>query len=123
MSEGTGPPALASLRKELSVSDLELRILFYIHRAGPVFASKLAKRLDNDPGIVRERLEALRELGYVERVKGAMIEYRLDKRSKVSKHRNHLYYSLTRKARHALRRRDTELDSLGVNLRPPYKQA
>lgn len=115
--------AATSLHHELGVSELELRILTYIHRAGPVFLTKLAKRLDSEAEHVRQGLESLLEQGYLERVTGALVEYRLDKRSKVSKHRNHRYYDLTRKARHALRRRDRELDALDLNLRPPYKQA
>ncbi len=111
------------LHSELGVSDLELRILAYINQAGPVFASKLAKRLNNGVEPVRQGLESLLEQGYLERVTGALVEYRLDKRSKVSKHRNHLYYTLTRKARLSLRGRDHELDALDLNLRPPYKQA
>lgn len=115
--------ATPSLRHDLGVSDLELRILTYIHRAGPVFLTKLAKRLDSEVEPVRQGLNSLLEQGYLERVTGALVEYRLDKRSKVSKHRNHRYYALSRKGRQALRRRDPELDALDLNLRPPYRQA
>jgi predicted ArsR family transcriptional regulator len=117
------PHAATSLHRDLGVSELELRILTYIHRAGPVFLTKLAKRLDSEVEPVRQGLESLLEQGYLEHVTGALVEYRLDKRSKVSKHRNHRYYALSRKARQALRRRDPELDALDLNLRPPYKQA
>lgn len=103
-----------------SLSDVQQQVLYYIHKAGPAFINKLAKRLDSDVEPVRHAVESLRGAGYLERVTGANIEYRLDKRSKVSKHRNHAYFALTRKGRHLFRRSNVELD---VNLRPPYKQA
>ncbi len=99
---------------------LEQQVLYYIQHAGPVFVSKLAKRLNSPAEPVRAAVEWLRTAGYLERVTGATIEYRLDKRSKVAKHRNHVYYALTRKGRHLFRRVEVDLD---VNLRPPYKQA
>lgn len=100
--------------------ELEQQVLYYIHKAGPVFVTKLAKRLDSDVQAVKQAVDSLRHAGLLERVTGSNIEYRLDKRSKVSKHRNHAYFALTRKARHLFRRTDVQLD---VNLRPPYKQA
>ncbi len=85
-----------------------------------MFITKLAKRLNEDPQRVKDRVKALEKAQYLERVTGTMISYRLDKRNKVSKHRNHTYYSLTRKGRRHFRNKDVDLD---VNLRPPYLQA
>lgn len=99
---------------------LQLEILYYIHKAGPAFVNKLAKRLNAAPENVREAVSVLQGQGLLERVTGANIEYRLDKRTKVAKHRNHAYFGLTRKGRHLFRRNEVDLD---VNLRPPYKQA
>jgi len=101
-------------------NEVQQQVLYYIHKAGPVFVTKLAKRLNSDVEPVREAVDFLRRSGWLERVTGSNIEYRLDKRSKVSKHRNHAYFALTRKGRHLFRRTDVDLD---VNLRPPYKQA
>lgn len=118
---GTGQPNNIAGAKEFNdFNDVQQQVLYYIHKAGPVFVTKLAKRLDSDVDTVRNAVGALREAGFLERVTGSNIEYRLDKRSKVSKHRNHAYFALTRKGRHLFRRNDVQLD---VNLRPPYKQA
>lgn len=102
------------------LSETELHVLYYIHKAGPAFVNKLAKRLNSGVDAVRRAVDALLRAGYLERVAGSTIEYHPVKRTKVSKHRNHAYYSLTRKGRHLFRRNDP---GLNVNLRPPYKQA
>ena len=99
---------------------LELEVLYYIHKTGPVFITKLAKRLNREPGEVKATVDGLRDNDLLERVTSTLVDYRLNKRSKVTKHRNHTYFDLTRKARQALRRTDLDLD---VNLRPPYLQA
>ncbi|MFW9996586.1 MAG: DUF2250 domain-containing protein [Candidatus Odinarchaeota archaeon] len=99
---------------------LDLRIVYYLHNAGPAFEKKLAARLNEDTERIRARIRVLQASGYLERVSGRIVDYRTSGRSKVVKHRNHTYYRPTRKARVLLRKLDPNPD---VNLRPPYKQA
>ncbi|THB71052.1 MAG: DUF2250 domain-containing protein [Desulfovibrio sp.] len=100
--------------------ELDQKILVYIHKAGPVFPAKLAKRLASDLGEVRSRIQELCKARLLERVTGSEIVFRKDKRNAIRKHRNHTYFTLTRQGKHLLRRADTEID---VNLRPPWLQA
>jgi predicted transcriptional regulator len=101
------------------LNDLELKVLYYIFHSGPVFIKKLSARLNEGNEILRNSIKTLQRLGYLERVTKTLVDYRLDKRNKVTKHRNHTYYDLTRKGRLFMRRFNGTVD---VNLRPPYKQ-
>jgi len=101
------------------LSDIELKILYYIYHSGPAFIKKLSARLDKDIQTLQSSIEALQRMEYLERVTGTMVEYRLNRRSKVIKHRNHTYYDLTRKGRLFMRHFQGKVE---VNLRPPYKQ-
>lgn len=103
-----------------SLPPLDQKILYYIHKAGPVFITKLAKRLNRDVESVRQSVGRLKNHKYLERVGSPLVEYRLGKRSKVTKHRNHTYFDLTRKGRLLFRDKSIQIK---VNLRPPYKQA
>jgi len=98
---------------------LETKILYYIHHSGPAFVKKLSARLNENPHTVRSSVERLQSTSYLERVSGTLVEYRLNKRNKVTKHRNHTYYDLTRKGRLFMRNFHGKVE---VNLRPPYKQ-
>lgn len=102
------------------LTEVELKVMYYIFNSGPVFIKKLAVRLKEDNQILRNSVKNLQSLGYLERVTKPLVDYRLDKRNKVTKNRNHTYYDLTRKGRLFMRRFNGNLD---VNLRPPYKQA
>ena len=106
--------------RPMTFTRVDKEVLYYIHNTGPVFPAKLAKRLNREVAEVREAIERLKDGSWLERVSGAMVDYRLSKRTKITKHRNHTYYGLTRKARLYLRENPLDLD---VNLRPPYKQA
>lgn len=99
---------------------IDEKILYYIHKSGPVFFMKLAKRLNEDAEMIRDRIKGLQERDFLERVTGTMVNYRVNKRGKVTKHRNHTYYNLTRKARLYIREHEVAHD---INLRAPYKQA
>lgn len=101
------------------LSDIELKIIYYIYHSGPVFSKKLASRLSVDIQTVNDSIKNLQNLGYIERVTGTLVDYRIDKRNKVTKHRNHTYYDLTRKGRLFMRQFK---GSVEVNLKPPYKQ-
>jgi predicted transcriptional regulator len=109
-----------SLINNGELSEIELKILSYIHHSGPAFAKKLAARLDTDVQTVHKHIMTLQSKGYLERVARTMVEYRINRRNKVTKHRNHTYYDLTRKGRLFMRHFQ---DKVEVNLRPPYKQA
>jgi predicted ArsR family transcriptional regulator len=98
----------------------EMKIMCYLYRAGPAFTAKLALRLNKEMQTIRGHIMNLLNNGYVERVSGAMVGYRLDKRNRVIKHRNHTYYQLTRKGKLKMRNCEGQIE---VNLRPPYKQA
>jgi predicted transcriptional regulator len=98
----------------------ELKVMYYIFHSGPAFIKKLASRLNEDNQILRNSVKNLQRLGYLERVTKTLVDYRLDKRNKVTKHRNHTYYDLTRKGRLFMRNFD---GNVAVNLKPPYKQA
>jgi predicted transcriptional regulator len=101
------------------LTDLELKILYYIHHSGPSFIKKLAARLNEDIHTMRKSVMILQRLGYMERVTRTLVEYRIDRRNKVTKHRNHTYYDLTRKGKLFMRSFHGKVD---VNLRPTYKQ-
>jgi predicted transcriptional regulator len=102
------------------LTEPELKVMYYIFNSGPAFIKKLAARLNEDNQIISNGVKNLQRLGYLERVTKTLVDYRLDKRNKVTKHRNHTYYDLTRKGRLFMRRFNGTVD---VNLRPPYKQA
>jgi DNA-binding Lrp family transcriptional regulator len=102
------------------LSELELKVLYYVFRSGPAFIKKLSARLNEDNEVLHNSVKNLQRLGYLERVTKTLVDYRLDKRNKVTKHRNHTYYDLTRKGRLFMRRFNGNIE---VNLRPPYKQA
>jgi predicted transcriptional regulator len=101
------------------ISDIEVKILYYIQHSGPVFTKKLATRLNMDIQIVQKNIETLQHKGYLERVTRTLVDYRINRRNKVTKHRNHTYYDLTRKGRLLLRHFSGAVE---VNLKPPYKQ-
>jgi len=101
------------------LTEPELKVMYYIFRSGPAFIKKLAARLNEENQILRNSVKNLQRLGYLERVTKTLVDYRLDKRNKVTKHRNHTYYDLTRKGRLFMREFHGKIE---VNLRPPYKQ-
>ena len=101
------------------ISDIELKILYYIHHSGPAFIKKLSNRLDTNVQTVQKGVKTLQSKGYLERVTRTMVEYRINRKNKVTKHRNHTYYDLTRKGTLFMRHFHGKVK---VNLRPPYKQ-
>jgi predicted transcriptional regulator len=101
------------------LSCIEVKILYYIQHSGPVFIKKLAARLNVDIQAVQKNVETLQHKGYLERVTRILVDYRINRRNKVTKHRNHTYYDLTRKGRLFLRHFSGIVE---VNLKPPYKQ-
>jgi len=101
------------------LTEPELKVMYYIFHSGPAFIKKLAARLNENNEILRNSIKNLQRLGYLERVTKTLVDYRLDKRNKVTKHRNHTYYDLTRKGRLCIRQFHGKIE---VNLRPPYKQ-
>lgn len=109
----------SSYTGDAELNDLELKILYYIHHSGPSFIKKLAARLNDDIQTIRKSVMNLQRTRYLERVTRTMVEYRIDRRNKVTKHRNHTYYDLTRKGKLFMRNFHGKVD---VNLRPPYKQ-
>lgn len=102
------------------LNEINLKIMYYIHHSGPVFVKKLAARLNSDTQTVRAAIQNLLDTGHLERVTKTLLDYRIDRRNKVTKHRNHTYFDLTRKGKLFMRNYQGEVD---VNLRPPYKQA
>src|SRR4030043_1539394 len=101
------------------ISDIELKVLYYLYHSGPTFLKKLSARLSEDIQAVRKSIEYLQNMGYLERVSGTLVEYRINKRNKVTKHRDHTYYDLTRKGRLFIRHFRGTVE---VNLKSPYKQ-
>lgn len=93
--------------------------MYYVFHSGPVFIKKLATRLNEDIQTVQKNIETLQHKGYLERVTGTLVDYRINRRNKVTKHRNHTYYDLTRKGRLFMRHFNGTVE---VNLKPPYKQ-
>jgi predicted transcriptional regulator len=110
---------ITSTTNDTELTDLELKILYYIHHSGPAFIKKLAARLNENTQVIRKGVDTLQRIGYLERVTRAMVEYRINKGNKVTKHRNHTYYDLTRKGKLFMRNFHGKVE---VNLRPPYKQ-
>ena len=102
-----------------ALEDIELKILFYLYHSGEAFTKKLASRLNADIGAIKTSIAKLLNEGYLERVAGTLVNYRIDRKNKVTKHRNHTYYALTRKGKLLMRNFRGELK---VNILPPYKQ-
>lgn len=108
-----------SRKNNVELNYLELKILYYIYHSGPSFIKKLAARLNEDIQTMRKSIMNLQRTEYLERVTKTLVEYRIDRRNKVTKHRNHTYYDLTRKGKLFMRNFHGKVD---VNLRPTYKQ-
>jgi predicted transcriptional regulator len=104
---------------DTELTDLELKIIYYIYYSGPSFIKKLAARLNEDIHTMRKSVMNLQRNEYLERVTSTLVEYRIDRKNKVTKHRNHTYYDLSRKGKLFIRNFHGKVD---VNLRPPYKQ-
>lgn len=117
MAQPSSPQAVSRLS---DLGRLDQEMLYYMHVHGPVFAAKLAKRLNRDLAAVRERLAWLKEQGLIKRVEGREVRYGLKKSNAVTKHRNHTYLGLTRAGKLLFRRADIHLE---INLRPPWLQA
>ncbi|MEW6053762.1 MAG: DUF2250 domain-containing protein [Nitrospirota bacterium] len=100
-------------------TEIEEKILYYIYHSGPVFAKKLSSRLNEDITAVTRCIKRLEAAGLLERMTGTMVDYRIDRRNRVTKHRNHTYYDLTRKGRLFMRNFRGRPQ---VDLRPPYRQ-
>jgi DNA-binding MarR family transcriptional regulator len=101
------------------LSEIELKILYYLYHSGSAFIKKLASRLNEDIHTISGLIKKLESSGYLDRVAGTMVDYRIDRRNRVKKHRNHTYYDLTRKGRLFMRNFRGRPE---INLRPPYKQ-
>ena len=102
------------------MDELDLKILYYIYNCGPVYIKKLSERLQKDFDTIRTHIKKLRSVDYIERVSCRMVDYRINRKNKVIKHRNHTYYDLTRKGRQLMRSmRDNDMN---VNLKAPYKR-
>ena len=106
-------------KKDSELNDLEIKTMYYVFHSGPVFTKKLATRLNEDIQTVQKNIETLQYKGYLERVTRTLVDYRINRRNKVTKHRNHTYYDLTRKGRLFMRHFSGTVE---VNLKPPYKQ-
>ncbi len=99
---------------------LDFKIIYYVYKAGPAYIKKLAQRMHGDLETIREHLKKLQQLGLLERVSKRMVDYRISRHSKATKHRNHTYYEVTRKGRRFVR--DMPID-VEVDLKPPYKRS
>ena len=110
---------MSSKSSKRTLDEVDLKILYYIYNAGPAYIKKLSQRIHKDFETVRNHVKKLEKLGYLERVSGRLVEYRIDRRNKVTKHRNHTYYDVTRKGRHFMRNADINVT---VDLTPPYKR-
>jgi predicted transcriptional regulator len=100
---------------KVNLSDIEAKVLYYIQHSGPVFTKKLSTRLNEDIQTVQKNIETLQHKGYLERVRRTLVDYRINKRNKVTKHRNHTYYDLTRKGRLLMRQFSCRVE---VNVKP-----
>jgi len=101
------------------LTEIELKVMYYVLHSGPAFIKKLSVRLNEDIEILRNSIKNLQSIGYLERVTKTLVDYRIDRRNKVTKHRNHTYYDLTREGRLFMRKFE---GSFAINLKPPYKQ-
>jgi predicted transcriptional regulator len=110
---------MTTAAKKSDLTEVKLKVLYYIHHSGPAFTKKLTARLNENLQTIRSSVEHLQNTGYLERVSNKLVEYRINKRNKVTKHRNHTYYDLSRKGRLFMRHFQ---ETVEVNLTPPYKQ-
>jgi predicted transcriptional regulator len=107
------------IQKTEELNNLDIKILYYIHNAGPAYIKKLGQRMHEDFETIRQHTKKLQRLGFIERVSGRIVDYQINRRNKATKHRNHTYYDVTRKGRQFIR--NTEID-VDVDLKPPYKR-
>jgi len=103
-----------------NLNELDLKILYYIYNCGPVYIKKLSERLQKDFDTIRMHIKELQDIGYVERVSSRIVDYRVGRKNKVTKHRNHTYYDLTRKGRQLMRSMGNV--DINMNLKAPYKR-
>ena len=101
------------------LDELDIKILYYIHNAGPAYIKKLGQRMREDFDVIRKHTQKLERLGYIERITGRIVDYHINRKNKATKHRNHTYYDVSRKGRHFFR--NTEVN-VNVDLKPPYKR-
>jgi len=105
----------------VGMDEVDQRILKYFKEMGPDYAWLVSLRVELPYAQARDRLEALRLQGLIERVPGRIVEYRHRRRLKSTKHRNHTYYDLTRAGKALLREMEASSPT-DLNLTFPYKR-
>ena len=106
-------------KDESTLNKLDIKILYYIYNAGPAYIKKLGQRMHEGIDVIQKHTQELERLGYIERITRRMVDYRINRKNKAAKHRNHTYYDVSRKGRHFLRNTEVKVN---VNLKPPYKR-
>ena len=87
------------------VDETDIKLLQYLKTLGPDYAKLLSARFHVDIAEMRERLDHLESLHFIERVEGRIVKY-YHRRMKSVKHRNHTYYMISREGDHFLREQD-----------------
>jgi hypothetical protein len=86
------------------LDDLDFRILAHHQEMGLDYSLMVAYMLNIDDQTAFDRHDKLRNLGFLQRVKAVMMQYRKNiVKNKWIKHRNHTYYDLTDKGKKYLR--------------------
>ncbi len=92
---------------EHQLDTIDLTLLKYLKKLGPDYAKLLAARFNMDVASMRERLDYLESINFIERVEGRIVKY-YHRRTKAVKHRNHTYYGLAREGDHYLREQEED---------------
>jgi predicted transcriptional regulator len=87
------------------LDEIDIKLLKYFKTLGPDYAKLLATRFNMDITVMRDRLEHLESIQFIERVEGRIVKY-YHRRMKSVKHRNHTYYMISREGDHFLREQD-----------------
>ncbi|SMC06309.1 Uncharacterized protein SAMN00768000_2747 [Sulfobacillus thermosulfidooxidans DSM 9293] len=87
------------------LDETDIKLLKYFKTLGPDYAKLLAARFNMDVAAMRERLNYLESLNFIERVEGRIVKY-YHRRMKSVKHRNHTYYMISREGDHFLRQQE-----------------
>jgi predicted transcriptional regulator len=111
------------IRKE-ELRDLEIKILKYHKIAGADYSKLISHRFGLSLSDAMKIHKKLLELGFLEKVSGSIINYHTKLKNgkyKYVKHRNHTYYTLSRKGKHFIREYEKKFGEIHLDLKYPYK--
>ncbi len=77
------------------LDDLEIAVLKYHKHKGCDYSKSLSRVLHIPLQKAFEVHKKLFELGYLEKINSRLTKYKINSKTKITKHRNHTYYQLS----------------------------